>query len=171
MVAYFSSKVSVLATKSAACALAANHLNSLRCDLGTGQGEMCGQSRYSVLTLASSENIDCRYQSVEHYHRLLGYLKAAIASHKFETAMSAREETFAAIAILSTHELMDAPGTAWKAHVGSLPLLSPAPDPSATPSSFVSIPHAAIKGSYILEPCQTRSFCVPISSNLHLYID
>jgi hypothetical protein len=149
--AYFSCKVPVIATtrpllKSAVCALAAKHLSYLQCSLGANQGETHRQSRYSISTLAHSDNIDWQYQSVEHYHRAIGCLKAAIVSREFETDMSSKEEFFAAIAILCTHELMDAPGTAWKAHISALPFFSSTPGHSATPCSSVSIPHTAIKG-------------------------
>ncbi|KAH6999123.1 hypothetical protein BKA56DRAFT_569199 [Ilyonectria sp. MPI-CAGE-AT-0026] len=52
------------------------------------------------------------------------------------------------------YELMHAPGIDWKAHLGSLPLLSPASNPMTIACSPVNVPRTIFKG-HLLESCET----------------
>jgi hypothetical protein len=140
--AYFSSKVPVLAAtrpllKSAVCALSAKHLQHV-------YHTSIGNDRNRFLhSLADEET--WQYQSARHYDLALGFLKNAIDLGTYNDNPSDKEEMLAAVAILCLYELMDAPGTAWKAHLSALPLFN---DTSATmpAHSSVVIPKTAIKG-------------------------
>jgi hypothetical protein len=59
--------------------------------------------------------------------------------------LSDKEEMLAAVAILCAFELMDAPGSAWRAHLSALPLFN---DKTASISdqSMIVIPRTAVKG-------------------------
>jgi hypothetical protein len=140
--AYFSSKVPVIAAvrpllKSAVCALSAKHLQHLY-HISDG----IDRNSY-ILSLADEET--WHYQSAKHYDQALGYLKTAIDLENYNDSPSDKEEMLAAVAILCLYELMDAPGTAWRAHLSALPLFN---DTSASmpAHSSVIIPRTAIKG-------------------------
>lgn len=86
-----------------------------------------------------------QYQSAKHYDQALGRLKTAIDMETYDNSPSEKEEMLAAVAILCTFELMDAPGSAWRAHLGALPLF----DDNTTfmpAQSTIIIPRMAIKG-------------------------
>jgi hypothetical protein len=140
--AYFSSRVPVLAAtrpllKSAVCALSAKHLQHVY------QASSQKDRNSMLLSLADQET--WQYQSAKHYDRALGSLKKAIDLGTYNDSPSDKEEMLAAVAILCLYELMDAPGTAWKAHLSALPLFN---DTSASmpAQSSVIIPKTAIKG-------------------------
>ncbi|KAH8738382.1 hypothetical protein BGZ61DRAFT_526363 [Ilyonectria robusta] len=111
--------------KSAACAQAAKHLYCIR-------------------------NIDLQYQAAKYYHRGISDLKTAITLHAFDADPADHTSqtlvAFATIAIPSMYELMHAPGIDWKAHLNSLPLLSPAYNPIAIACSSVNVPRTIFKG-------------------------
>lgn len=139
--AYFSSKVPVLAAtrpllKSAVCALSAKHLQHVH-------RTSVGENRKDSL-LPSTDEETWQYQSAKHYDQALGFLKRAINLGAYNDNPSDKEEMLAAVAILCLYELMDAPGTAWKAHLSALPLFN---DTSASmpAHSSVIIPKTAIK--------------------------
>lgn len=140
--AYFSSKVPVLAAtrpllKSAVCALSAKHLQHV---YRVSTVENC---KSSLLPFADEET--WQYQSAKNYDQALGLLKTAINRGTYNDSPSDKEEMLATVAILCLYELMDAPGTAWKAHLSALPLFN---DTSASmpAQSSVIIPKTAIKG-------------------------
>jgi hypothetical protein len=140
--AYFSSKVPVIAAvrpllKSAVCALSAKHLQHLY-HISDG----IDRNNY-ILSLADEET--WHYQSAKHYDQALGHLKTAIDLETYHDSPSDKEEMLAAVAILCLYELMDAPGTSWRAHLSALPLFN---DTSASmpAHSSVVIPRTAIKG-------------------------
>lgn len=144
--AYFSSKVPVIAAtrpllKSAACALAAKHLQHVHANQPS---QLPHPSRGSLLSL-TDDSFDWHYQSATYYDQAIGYLKDAVNLQRFDEDTSEKEEMCAAVAILCTYELMNAPGTAWRAHLSALPLFSPESEASA-PTSPVIIPRTAIKG-------------------------
>lgn len=130
--------------KSAVCALAAKHLghcqNNRRGHFGERSDEM--HTVFSPL----DNNVDWQYQSVKQYGCAIKHLKAAINLGAFETDDADKEELFASITILCTYELMDAPGTAWSAHLSALPLFSPMPDSDSILGSPITIPRAAVSG-------------------------
>ena len=148
--AYFSSKAPVLAAsrpllKSAMCAVAAKHMQHICRTLNNDAEGRVIHSKYAILVLAVRD-VDWRYQSVEYYDLALRHLKLAIDAQDFEKSLEDKEEVFAAVAILCTYELMDAPGTEWRAHLSALPLFSPEPDPVSEPHSAVAIPRTPISG-------------------------
>lgn len=146
--AYFSHKIPVLATsrpllKSAVCATAAKHLRHIE----NSSNEMrFSHYQHPNRPVGPSDDVDWHYQSTKHYYEAINQLKDSIRLRQFETDSIQREEVFAAIAILCTYELMDAPGTAWRAHLSALPLFNSAPEPGASPYSPVTIPRTAITG-------------------------
>jgi hypothetical protein len=140
--AYFSSKVPVLAAtrpllKSAVCAISAKHLQHVY-RTSIGHNRNC-----YLLSLVDEET--WQYQSAKHYDLALGFLKSAIDLGTYNDSPSKKEEMLAAVAILCLYELMDAPGTAWQAHLSALPLFN---DTSASmpAHSSVIIPKTAIEG-------------------------
>jgi hypothetical protein len=145
--AYFSSKVPVIAAskpllKYAVCALAAKHLHHY-CRVRKA-------AQYSPLIpdcclSGPRGELDWRYYSIHYYHQALGHLKASIASSTLQHGRFEQEELFAAVAILCTYELMDAPGTAWRAHLSALPLFSQGGAFASAPSEII-IPSTTIKG-------------------------
>ncbi|KAK7428176.1 hypothetical protein QQZ08_005242 [Neonectria magnoliae] len=165
--AYFSSKVPVIAVtrpllSSAVCALAAKHLHHIN---NTSHKDHTASTSFNYTNLILSLfgcNVDWHYQSATYYDQAIGHLKAAVNlfSHK---DLPDKEEIFAAVAILCTYELMDAPGTAWRAHLSALPLFSPEPHPVSIPSSPVIIPSAAIKGPIFWSLARQDLLCAFIS--------
>jgi hypothetical protein len=90
---------------------------------------------------------DWRYESAKHYDEAIHHLKNAVDLCTYENSLSDKEDMLAAVAILCIYELMDAPGTAWRAHLSALPLFSPTEDTSH-PASPVVIPRTAIQGLF-----------------------
>lgn len=140
---YFSCKVPVIAAtkpllKSAICAVSAKHLDRL------SRAE--GSSENSLYRDAPRHTVDWHYESARHYGEALNHLKNAVDSRAYENDLGEKEDMLAAVAILCIYELMDAPDTAWRAHLKALPLFDPKSDPFAAPSSLVVIPRTAIQG-------------------------
>ncbi|KAK7418423.1 hypothetical protein QQX98_003915 [Neonectria punicea] len=165
--AYFSSKVPVIAVtrpllKSAVCALAAKHLHHIDNTLHKNHTPSTSIDRTSPILSLFGCNVDWHYQSATYYDQAIGHLKAAVNLFSHED-LPDKEEIFAAVAILCTYELMDAPGTAWRAHLSALPLFSPEPDPVSIPSSPVVIPSAAIKGPIFWSLARQDLLCAFIS--------
>lgn len=138
---YFSCKVPVIAAtkpllKSAVCAVSAKHLDRL------SRAETSSENSFH----ASRYAVDWHYQSAKHYGEAINHLKNAVDLRAYENDLSDKEDMLAAVAILCIYELMDAPDTAWRAHLKALPLFDPKSDPFAAPSSPVVIPRTAIQG-------------------------
>ncbi|KAI0855811.1 hypothetical protein F4860DRAFT_447028 [Xylaria cubensis] len=155
--AYFSSKLPVMAAtrpllKSAVCALAAKHLYRL------------GASRKSHIVPQIIET-DWRYQSARFYGQALDHLNTAIGSHHFEDASSDREELFSAVAVLCTYELMDAPSTAWKAHLSALPLFNLRTEATSAASSEAN-PKTPISGPVFWSLARQDLLCSFVSETL-----
>ncbi|KAM4065479.1 enoyl-(Acyl carrier protein) reductase [Hirsutella rhossiliensis] len=175
--AYFSHKAPVLATtrpllKSAICALAAKHLRHIQRCRGSCHGRPSPACRVLYDSSQSDDKVDWQYQSAKHYHKAISQLKTAVHLGHFDTDSISREELFAAIAILCTCELMDAPGTAWRAHLSALPLFSQVHEPGSSPCSPVVIPRAAISGPIFWSPARQGLLCAFISeTQTRLYLD
>jgi hypothetical protein len=160
--AYFSHKVPLMAAskpllKSAVCAYAAKYLHHktrLReCEASSAaaQDHIPGASSPARDDPAGIPgDVDWQYQAAKHYDRALAQLRSAVQLRLFETDSLAREELFATVAVLCAYELMNSPGTAWRAHLSVLPLFTS--ETGATPRgdggqcSPVTIPKAAISG-------------------------
>ncbi|RSL78416.1 hypothetical protein CEP51_008227 [Fusarium floridanum] len=155
---YFSCKVPVIAAtkpllKSAVCAVSAKHLDRLsRAETSPENGFYA--SRYAV---------DWHYQSAKHYGEAINHLKNAVDLRAYENDLSDKEDMLAAVAILCIYELMDAPDTAWRAHLKALPLFDPKSDPFAAPSSPVVIPRTAIQGPIFWSLARQDLLCAFIS--------
>jgi hypothetical protein len=130
--------------KSALCALAAKHLGHCQRNMNNQFGKN-SDDRRTILSQLDNK-VDWQYQSVKHYDSAIKHLKIAINLGVFETDDANKEELFASITILCTYELMDAPGTAWSAHLSALPLFSPKPDSDSIMGSPIAIPRAAVSG-------------------------
>lgn len=147
--AYFSSKVPVIAArrpllKSAVCALSAKHLRHV-CQAGNHTTENnIPIPNYAKLPLTNGEM--WQYHSAKHYDQALRSLKNAIDLESYADNPSGKEEMLAAVAILCCFELMDAPGSAWKAHLSALPLFNDTNTISMTNTPSIVIPRTAIKG-------------------------
>lgn len=164
--AYFSQKVPIKATtrpllKAATCALAAKHLHHLHHSQASGQ--VNSSLLRTSIPLFLGQAPDWQYQSAKHYDRAICHLKDAVEGGGFETDITDKEEIFAAIAILSTYELMNAPGTAWRAHLSALPLFSPGPEHASTPCSPIAIPRAPITGPVFWSLARQDLSCAFIS--------
>jgi hypothetical protein len=130
--------------KSAICALSSKHLCHLHRSVRRyGSASHSVHDKYSILRFLGREQMDWDYQSAEYYDQAISHLKVAVDLHDFETDTADKEEIFASIALLCTYELMDAPGTAWKAHLTALPLFSSG---NNAESSLVVIPRTPITG-------------------------
>lgn len=149
--AYFSSQIPRIATrrpllKWTLCALAAKDIGHIQRSSERVTSSAAARRVAQLAQHNADRQIDWGYQSAKFYHQALGHLKTVMDSGAFESNAD-RDELFAAVSILCCYELMDAPGTAWKAHLSALPLFSPGPDPaSGLPSSPVTIPRTPIKG-------------------------
>jgi len=86
-----------------------------------------------------------QYQSANHYDQALGRLETAINLEAYVKNPSDKEKMLVAVAILCTFELMDAPGSAWRARLGALPLFNDNAT-SMSAQSTIIIPRTAIKG-------------------------
>ncbi|KAK6085652.1 zn 2cys6 transcription factor [Seiridium cupressi] len=125
--AYFSRKVPVLASTSnmlrcSLCAVAAKHIQrkqhlTLNLSLSSSQGTPTPSDR-------QEENWE--YVSAKYYQKAITNLKTAVDSLALDDDLVRSsippDEIFAVIAVLCMYESMDAPGTAWKAHLIALPL-------------------------------------------------
>lgn len=163
--AYFSSKVPVLAAtrpllRSAVCALSAKHLKHV-------YHTSIGHDRSVLLPLADEET--WQYQSAKNYDQALGLLNKAIDLGTYIDSPSDKEVILAAVAILCLYELMDAPGTAWKAHLSALPLFN---DTSASipAHSSVMIPKTAIKGPIFWSLARQDLLCACKKGSSHIEI-
>ncbi|KAK7418009.1 hypothetical protein QQZ08_011406 [Neonectria magnoliae] len=121
--AYYSNVAPIRATgspllKSSICALSAKHMHRI-------QSAKSNTEHHPQATL-DADRINWGFYSTEYYHRAIGHLQAAVRNDKIGPDSSStdreRECIFTAVAILSTYELMDKPGTAWRAHLSALPL-------------------------------------------------
>jgi hypothetical protein len=146
--AYFSSKVPVIAAskpllKSAVCALSAKHVRHICRTIS--QAEESSGTRPSFPGLPWTNEEIWRYNSAKYYDQALGHLKTAVDLESYMNNLSDKEEMLAAVAILCAFELMDAPGSAWRAHLSALPLFN---DKTASISdqSMIVIPRTAVKG-------------------------
>lgn len=166
---YFSSKVPVIATskrllKSAVCALSAKHLRHV-CRVMSQAGVDPGSvPKYVGLPFSNEEM--WRYHSARYYDQALGHLKIAVSSESFSRTLAGKEEMLAAVAILCTFELMDAPGSAWKAHLSALPLFDDRAASVPVHSSII-IPQTAVKGPIFWSLARQDLLCAcEVQSNL-----
>ncbi|CAG7560576.1 unnamed protein product [Fusarium equiseti] len=146
---YFSGKVPVKAAtspllKSSICAISAKHLYRLN-------KNKPNQSSHRWLSY------DWRYESAKHYDEAIHHLKSAINLQSYENDLSEKEDMLAAVAILCIYELMNAPGTAWRAHLSALPLFQD------TGGSPVVIPRTAIQGPILWSLARQDLLCAFIS--------
>ncbi|KAK2677841.1 Fungal transcription factor [Fusarium oxysporum f. sp. vasinfectum] len=153
---YFSGKVPVKAAtspllKSSMCAIAAKHLYRV------AKNQLNPKSNNSRW-----RGYDWRYESAKHYDEAIHHLKNAVDLCTYENSLSDREDMLAAVAILCIYELMDAPGTAWRAHLSALPLFNPTEDASH-PASPVVIPRTAIQGPILWSLARQDLLCAFIS--------
>lgn len=145
---FFSSKVPVIAAtkpllKSAVCALSAKHLVHV-CRV-MGRSGANPRLIPSFIGLPTLNEETWRYHSVRYYDQALGHLKVAVNLESYANNLPDKEEMLAAVAILCTFELMDAPGSAWRAHLSALPLFDDR-STSVSGHSSIVIPQTAIKG-------------------------
>lgn len=145
---YFSSKIPVIATsknllKSAVCALSAKHLRHVCRVMSLAGADPGSVPRYIGLPFSTEEL--WRYHSARYYDQALGHLKVAVSSESYSHNLPGKEEMLAAVAILCAFELMDAPGSAWRAHLSALPLFDDRAN-SAPGHSSIIIPQTAVKG-------------------------
>ncbi|KAF5249490.1 hypothetical protein FANTH_5183 [Fusarium anthophilum] len=153
---YFSGKVPVKAAtspllKSSMCAIAAKHLYRVN---KSHLNPISADSRW--------QGYDWRYESAKHYDEAVHHLKNAVDLCTYEKNLSDKEDMLAAVAILCIYELMDAPGTAWRAHLSALPLFNPTEDTSH-PASPVVIPRTAIQGPILWSLARQDLLCAFIS--------
>ncbi|KAF4949298.1 hypothetical protein FSARC_13505 [Fusarium sarcochroum] len=158
---YFSGKVPVKAAsrpllKSAMCAIAAKHLYRLN------RNRPSREEPIQIPGGRGWRSSDWRYQSVKHYDEAIGHLKIAVDLHTYENDLSEKEDMLAAVAILCIYELMDAPGTAWRAHLSALPLFKSTEDASFAASPIV-IPRTAIQGPILWSLARQDLLCAFIS--------
>ncbi|KAH7242624.1 hypothetical protein BKA59DRAFT_494853 [Fusarium tricinctum] len=149
---YFSGKVPVKAAtspllKSAICAISAKHLHSL-------SKSRTNHSRW--------RDYDWFYESAKHYNEAIRHLKNAVDLQTYENDLGEKEDMLAAVAILCIYELMNAPGTAWRAHLSALPLFKPAED-TLHPASPIVIPRTAIQGPILWSLARQDLLCAFIS--------
>ncbi|EKJ79602.1 hypothetical protein FPSE_00287 [Fusarium pseudograminearum CS3096] len=156
---YFSGKVPVKAAsspllKSAICAISAKHLYRLT--------RNTSHSISSPLSRGPWLSYDWHYESAKHYDDAINHLKRAVDLQTYENDLSEKEDMLAAVAILCIYELMDAPGTAWRAHLSALPLFKPTEDDS-NPSPTIVIPRTAIQGPILWSLARQDLLCAFIS--------
>ncbi|CAJ0551374.1 Ff.00g113040.m01.CDS01 [Fusarium sp. VM40] len=149
---YFSGKVPVKAAtspllKSAICAISAKHLHSLN-------KSQTNHSRW--------RDYDWFYESAKHYNEAIRHLKNAVDLQTYENDLGEKEDMLAAVAILCIYELMNAPGTAWRAHLSALPLFQPAED-TLHPATPIVIPRTAIQGPILWSLARQDLLCAFIS--------
>ena len=121
---YYTNVVPIRATsspllKSSICALSAKHMHRLQ----SADGDHRHPCR---VALEDGSSVDWLFHSTEYYLRSINHLQAAVRNEKIGPDSSGtdreRECIFTAITLLSMYELMDKPGTAWRAHLSALPL-------------------------------------------------
>ncbi|KAF5661765.1 hypothetical protein FHETE_8300 [Fusarium heterosporum] len=154
---YFSGKVPVKAAtspllKSSICAISAKHL--LRLNKTQTSQNHCLDPRW--------RGYDWLYESAKHYSEAIRHLKTAVDLQTYENDLSEKEDMLAAVAILCIYELMDAPGTAWRAHLSALPLFKPTENVSH-PATPVVIPRTAIQGPILWSLARQDLLCAFIS--------
>ncbi|KEY71648.1 hypothetical protein S7711_10034 [Stachybotrys chartarum IBT 7711] len=146
--AFFSSKVPVLAAtkpllKFAVCAFAAKHMSLL----GT-PSRSPSPWHGRVWPSINEPGIDWHCQAIKYYNLTIGLLKSATdvvqldldpSNHTSPTSIM-----FAAVAILSVFESMDASGSSWRAHLDALPILNSTC--GSTGFSPVALPQAVVTG-------------------------
>ncbi|KAJ9264198.1 hypothetical protein DTO212C5_7257 [Paecilomyces variotii] len=115
--------------------------------------------KYSGLPFSNEEM--WRYHSARYYDQALGHLKIAVSSESYST-LPGKEEMLAAVAILCSFELMDAPGSAWRAHLSALPLFDDRAASVPVHSSIV-IPQTAVKGPIFWSLARQDLLCAFIS--------
>lgn len=147
--AYFSSKVPVLAAsktllKSAVCALSAKHLRHVCRVMSQDNETPANFPRHIALPWVNEEM--WQYNSAKYYDQALGHLQSVVSSESYSSNSLDKEEMLAAVAILCAFELMDAPGSAWKAHLSALPLFNDKVPSEAEQHPSIVIPQTAIKG-------------------------
>ncbi|GKU20465.1 unnamed protein product [Fusarium langsethiae] len=157
---YFSGKVPVKAAsspllKSSICAIAAKHLYRL------SKNDFHSSSP-SIPRDTLGLSYDWRYESAKHYDEAINHLKRAVDLQTYENDISEKEDMLAAVAILCIYELMDAPGTAWRAHLSALPLFKSTEDPF-NPTSPIVIPRTAIQGPILWSLARQDLLCAFIS--------
>ncbi|KAK7429117.1 hypothetical protein QQZ08_004332 [Neonectria magnoliae] len=112
-------------------------------------------------------SIDWQYQAAEYYCQAIRGLKSAINTPAFDADpadhTSQSSVVSAAIAILSTYDLMDAPSMGWKPHLSALPLFSPASNPMAIPCSPVAVPQSIVEGPVFWSLARLDFLCASIS--------
>lgn len=133
--------------KYAACALAAKHLSRTE---HTQSATASLRSLARSLSRVSQPGTQATwaYQAAQYYSRALGLLKKAMRLPSFADETAESPETvnmFAAVAILGTYELMDAPAKGWPAHLDALPMFTSTS--AATACSPTAFPRTTIKGS------------------------
>lgn len=170
--AYFSSKVPVIAVsktllKSAVCALSAKHLRHLY--RLVSQNEETSRTTPTFIALPWANEEMWQYTSAKYYDQALRNLKNVVGLESYSTNLPDKEEMLAAVAILCTFELMDAPGSAWKAHLSALPLFNDDPAFAADHPS-IAIPQTAIKGPIFWSLARQDLLCAckPQAINLSL---
>lgn len=136
--AYFSSKIPIMATtspllRSAACAIAAKQLYRSNRNPFESHLQHLGP-------------VDWTYESARNYHEAIGHLREAVNTRAYDEGAVEKEHMLAAIAILCIFELMDDPGTAWKAHLSALPLFGSESDSIQELLSTVTLHKTAVKG-------------------------
>lgn len=126
--AYYSRRVTILAARSpllkyAASSLAAKCLYRIRRN-DSISAPSSGDSRSPEDYHRGNEN-DWHYKSVEYYDHAIRLLRETTQFDQQQMYGSSfkSDEVLAAIALLATYELMDAPGTEWRAHLSALLLL------------------------------------------------
>ncbi|KAK1533130.1 hypothetical protein CPAR01_09838 [Colletotrichum paranaense] len=104
------------------------------------------------------------YQAAQYYSRALELLKKAIyllgpmegAAESAETA-----NVFAAVAMLGTFEMMDAPADGWRAHLDALPMFASTNTEAAF--SPMTLPRITVKGSAFWNLVRLDLICAFVS--------
>ncbi|KAK9770215.1 putative Transcription factor domain-containing protein [Seiridium cardinale] len=168
--AYFSRKVPVLASTSnmlrcSLCAVAAKHIqrkHHLAVNLPL--------SSYQITpTPSDRQEENWEYVSAKYYQKAIINLKTAVDSlaldDDLDRSSSPPDEIFAVIAVLCMYESMDAPGTAWKAHLSALPLFTSNDNTEEDRRYKVRIPRTAIKSPVFWSLARQDILCAFISES------
>ena len=124
---YYSSRIPVRAKsspliKASICALSAKHMSRLL----PAQRDIQDSWLPKVASISDKRTINWSFYSTKYYHQAIVHLRAAVRNDEDDvdalSSVADRESVFAAVAVLSMYELMDKPGTAWRAHLSALPL-------------------------------------------------
>ena len=128
--AYYSNKVPVRAKsspllKASICALSAKYVTRM---LPAHNTDLKDGWQADVASMPGGNMINWSFYCTKYYHQAIIHLRAAVKydpdGSDLLSSASDRECVFAAVAVLSMYELMDTPGTAWRAHLSALPLFS-----------------------------------------------